>query len=195
MLDNLSGAVRSLLNAGDNAGRLAWQVDGNNDRMLDDIRLSVYPVFTPGPPPTVTFTIDSQYPYAEDLTQTRTGLADGATVTIHNGGTAEFLPVFQANRLNGVTGGSNVTDFTITNAATGEQFFYSSSLPGGAPILAGHYGEIDSFEETIFEDGSGADLDAGVDELYSLYPRLVPGDNDITVDGCDADILWQAAWA
>jgi hypothetical protein len=143
----------------------------------------------------VTFTVDSQYPYAEDLTQTRTALANGVQTTIHNGGTAEFLPVFQANRLNGATGGSPVTDFTIDNAATGEQFVYSSSLPGAGPIPGGHYAEIDCFGETIFEDGNGADLDAGVDELNSLYPRLVTGDNDITVTGCNADILWQNAWA
>jgi hypothetical protein len=115
-------------------------------------------------------------------------------VTIHNGGTAEFLPVFQVNRLNGVTGGGAVSAFTITNDTTGEQFVYDSSFPGAIPIPGGHYGEIDSFEETIFEDGNGADLDAGVDELNSLYPRLVTGDNDITVDGADADILWQNAW-
>ncbi len=195
MLDDLSGAVRSLLNAGDNEGRLAWEIDGGNERMLDDVRLLVYPTFTPGPPPTVTFTIDSQYPYAQDLNQTRTGVADGATVTITNTGSADYMPVFLVNQLNGVVDGSAVNDFTIENVTTGERFVYSSSLPGADPISAGgHYAEINTFTNTIYEDGDGANLKAGVDQLLSEYFALQIGANDITIDGADMDVLWAPAW-
>jgi hypothetical protein len=195
MLDNLSGSVRSLLNAGDNEGRLAWEVDGANERMLDDIRLSVYPVFTPGPPPTVTFTIDSQYPYAQDLTQQLTTFLDGVPNTITNNGTADYWPVFQVNRAAGVTSASAVNDFIIQNLTTGIDFVYSSSNPGASPISAGgHYAEMDNFRNTIFEDGDGANLSAGITELESDYFPLVTGDNTIVITGCDMDMLWAPAW-
>ncbi len=195
MLDNLSGALRSLLNAGDNEGRLAYQVDGQNDRMVDDVRLLVYPTFTPGPPPTVTFTIDSRYPYAQDLTQQRTTFLNGVPQSIDNTGTAGYWPVFQVNRAAGVTNTAAVNDFTIQNITTGIDFVYSSSNPGADPISAGgHYAEIDTFGNTIYLDGDGADLAAGITELESDYWPLVTGENDIVITGCDMDMLWAPAW-
>ncbi len=195
MLDNLSGALRSLLNAGDNEGRLAWTVDGGNDRMVDDVRLLVYPTFTPGPPPTVTFTLDSQYPYAQDLVQTRTPISDGATVVVDNTGSADYMPVFLVNMLNGVVGTGAVHNFTISNLTTGEQFVYDDGLPGASPISAGgHYAEINTFSNTIFEDGDGANLKAGVDELNSEYFGLPVGSSAITITGADMDILWAPAY-
>ncbi len=198
MLDLLSGSFRSLLNAGDNEGRLAWEIEGGSERMLDDARLLVYPLFTNqgGLNPVVTVTIDSRYPYAEDLNQTLTPCADGVPVTLTNTGTADFFPVFQVNRLNGSTSASAVNAFTIDNLTTGEQFNYSDALPGADPISAGgHYAEIDTFGNTIFLDGNGANLKAGVDELTSEYFPLVTGANQILISGCDMDVLWQNAWA
>ncbi len=195
MLDDLTGALRSLLNAGDNQGRLAWEVDGGNERMLDDVRLLVYPVFTPGPPPSVTFTIDSQYPYAQDLNQTRTPVADGVPVIVDNTGSADYQPVFLVNQLNGVVDSGAVHTFTIQNLTTGEQFVYDDSLPGASPISAGgHYAEINTFANTIFLDGDGANLKAGVDELNSEYLSLPIGSSVIQIDDCDMDILWAPAW-
>jgi hypothetical protein len=134
MLDNVSGAFRSLLNAGDNEGRLAWEVAGQNERMLDDIRLLVYPTFEMDTKGVVTVTIDSRYPYAQDLTQTRTGIEDGDTATLTNSGSADYLPVFQVNRLNGVTGSGSVPSFTIENITTGIQLEYNDGLPGAIAI-------------------------------------------------------------
>lgn len=201
MLDTLSGAFRSLLNAGDNEGRLAWEIAGGNERMLDDVRLLVYPSFQPGPPPTFTVTIDSGYPYAQDLNQTRTPCADGATATINNTGSADYMPVFQVNRLNGApAGAAPVSAFTIDNLTTGEQFVYDDSLPGAAAIAANRYAEITTFANTVYQSttaigpGDGRNLKAGVDELNSEYFALRIGSNDIEITGCDMDILWAPAW-
>ncbi len=195
MLDNLSGALRSLLNAGDNEGRLAWEIDGGNERMLDDVRLLVYPSFTPGPPPTVTFTLDSAFPYAQDLNQTRTGVADGVPVLIDNSGSADYHPVFLVNQLNGVVSPSSVSTFTITNVTTGQQFVYDDSLPGAVPISAGGFwAEINTFKNTIYLNGNLTNLKAGVDEVNSEYPVLEVGNNLISITGCDMDILHAPAW-
>lgn len=187
MLDDLSGALRSLLNAGDNAGRLAWEVAGKNDRMLDDCRLLVYPAYTMNANGSLNVTIDSQYPYAQDLGQTTTNIAASGNATLTNTGSAEYDPVF---KVYGAT-----TAFTLTNITTGLQFVYDSTLPGAAAIGAGSYAEIDTFRNTIFLNGSGANLKAGVDELNSDYWGLATGANSVTITGASVDVLWADAWA
>lgn len=196
MLDDLMGAFRSLLNAGDNAGRLAWEVSGGATRMLDDVRLLIYPTFNTSPgDPLVTVTIDSKYPYALDLEQTRTGIEDGVPFTITNGGTSMMLPVFQVNRLDGVTSGSPVSSFTLSNNTTGIQFAFDSALPGASAIPAGAYGEVSCFDNTFFKNGDETNESPGILMLDSDYFALEPGDNEIQIDGCDTDVLWQNAWA
>jgi hypothetical protein len=156
----------------------------------------VYPTFTPGPPPTVTFTLDSQYPYAQDLNQTRTPCADGVLVNIDNTGSADYLPVFLVNMLNGAVSALAVHNFQIQNLTTGYQFIYDDALPGADPISAGgHYAEINTFKNTIYLDGSGANLKAGVDELNSEYFGLQVGTNSLLITGCDMDVLWAPAWS
>lgn len=198
MLDEVTGAFRSLKNSGDNQGRLAWAVEGANERMLDDVRLLVYPRFeTDGITATVTVTIDSQYPFAQDLNQQSTPCPDGVPTEIINTGTADYFPVFQVNRLAGVTSASAVNNFTITltNGSTVTQFVYSDSFPGADPIsVGGHYAEITTFSNTIYLDGDGANLKAGVDELNSEYMELPIGTSEIQIDGCDMDVLWAPAW-
>jgi len=196
MLDNISGALRSMLNAGDNEGRVAWDIHGGSDtRMLDDARLHVYPVFSmSGSIPTVTFKIDSQYPYAQDLTPVRTAISDGQTVTINNAGTAIYYPVFQVNRYNNVTEAAAVGAFLIQNITTGDEFTYNDTLPGAPTIAANHYAEINCFRNTIYRDGTGANLKAGVEQLTSEYITLRPGDNDISIFGCPMDMLWANAY-
>lgn len=192
LLDTLSGALRSLLNAGDNAGRLQWEIDGGNERMLDDCRLLVYPKFGfDGAFPTVTFTLDSQYPYAQDLNQTSTVIADGDTEILDNTGTADYQPVFKVF--------GPATSFELTNITTGLQFVYDSTLPGAIAIGgSGDYAEIDVFRNRIFYNGSGANLAAGIDQLSSDYWALVVGENEVAVDivggGTSATVLWAPAW-
>ena len=196
MLDNLSGALRSLINAGDNEGRIAWEVDGGNERILDDARLLVYPTYQEGSPGVVTFTLDSKYPYAQNLSEaTPSAFSNGASQTLVNTGTAAYFPVFKVNQIGGVVSAAAVSAFTIENLTTGEQFVYDDTFPGAAPISAGgHYAEITTFTNTIYLDGDGANLKAGVDELNSEYFPFEVGSNEIKITGCDMDILWAPAW-
>ncbi len=196
MLDDLSGALRSLLNVGDNQGRLSWTVPGGDDRMLDDVRLLVYPSYVVGPPPTVTFTLDCRFPYAQNLTQELEPVADGATVTIDNVGTASYFPVIQINKLNGSLSGDTVTAFTITveNIEGTFQFNWDSSLPGASSIGAMSYAEMENFNNTLYLNGDGANLSPGIVQLESDYFSLAPGDNDVTISGADCDVLWAPAW-
>lgn len=198
MLDNLSGALRSLINAGDNEGRIAWEVDGDADRILDDVRLLVYPIYQEGTPSVVTFTLDSKYPYAQDLTEaTPSAFVDGVPQTLTNTGTAAYFPVFKVNQLNGIVAATNVTTFTITVTQGLEvvQFVYlGAGLPGGITIPANSFAEINCFNNTIYLDGNSTNLKAGVDQLNSEYMAFPTGTFDVEITGCDMDVLWAAAW-
>ncbi len=187
MVGDLTGAFRSLLNAGDNEGRLTWQIEGGNDRILDDIRLLVYPAFRmDGPLGVITVTVDSQYPYAQDLTQQLTTITNGNTAVLANTGSADYYPVFQVSNLSGST-------FTLENVTTGIEFNYNNALPGALAISGADYAEIDTFRNTIFLNGNGANLKAGVVELSSDYWSLVTGGNTVGITGADVDILWAPA--
>jgi hypothetical protein len=202
MHDDVMGSFRSLLNAEDNQGRLAWNIDGGNERMVDDLRLLVYPAYRKTDPlGIVTVTVDSQFPYAQDLNQTRTSCADGVPETLTNTGSSSYQPVFLVNMFNTVIGGSAVHDFTITltQGPNSVQFVFDDSLPGGPPISASRFAEINTFENTIYqkvtEGGvAGANLKASVDELSSEYMEFPIGTFDIQIDGCDMDVLWAPAW-
>lgn len=203
MLDELSGSLISLLNAGDNQGRLIWDVYGVDDetlgppRMIDDARLLVYPSYRMiegvG---VVTATLDTRFPYAQNETQQRTGIADGGTSVLVNDGSIEYFSVIQINKLNGVLSGDTVTDFTITvvNAFGTTEFNWTSSLPGSQTIGPTHYAEWLSFENTLFLDGSGANLSPGIVQLESDYWALAPGNNSVSITGADMDVLWAPAF-
>jgi hypothetical protein len=184
MLDELSGAFRSLLNAADNQGRLAWEVPGKNERMLDDARLLVYPEYSQDDKSgmgIVTVTIDTDLPYAQDLTQQLVSISDGGDATIDNTGTAESFPVY---KVYGPT-----STFTLANVTTGEQVIYS-----GTAISGGDYVELNTFKNTAFLNGDGADMLPSIDILSSLFPFLRTGNNQISIDGADVDVLWNPAW-
>lgn len=188
MLDYCQGVFRSLLNAGDNEGRIAWLPSGQAERMLDDVRLFVYPIpsYVEGTLIVeVGVTIDTKYPYAEDLTQTETNVS--GTTVLTNGGNADFWPVWKVN--------GPFSTFTLLNNTTGEQIEYDAGQPGAASVAGGHYAEIDTFGGTIFLDGNSTDLSAGIVELNSDDFPLIPGANSITLTGApSADALYQAAW-
>lgn len=203
MLDDLTGAVRSLLNAGDNQGRLAWEVAAGASRMVDDVRMLTYPRFTmDGPTPVVVFTLDSRFPYAVTEADTTTNCLDGDEVIITNAGTADYYPVFMVNRTwNGVSwdvGTSAVDSFTIQNLTTGLDFNFDDSLPGGPEISADHFAEINCFTNTIYEMDVAADpgtnLKASVVQLTSEYIPLVMGSNVFKITGADMAVLWANAY-
>lgn len=184
MLDDLSGALLSLLNAGDNEGRLAWEVAGGNERMLDDIRLLVYPdaeVLDSGLT-VVTCTIDSKYAYAEDLTQQLTTITSGGSQVLTNTGTSETFPVYKVK--------GTFSSFTLTNTTTGESLVYS-----GTTITSPDYVEFDSFNNTAFLNGNSTDELPSLDITSSLFPVLGTGANTVTITGADVDVLWNPSWA
>lgn len=197
MVDDITGAFRSLLNAGDNAGRLAWPVAGKAQRMLDDVRLLEYPVYKEAPlggVGVVTVTIDSKYPYAQNLLPVRTSLEDGDTVVVVNDGTADYLPVFLVNMFDTAISPDPVSSFTIQNLTTGQQIVYDASRPGAGDIPGGSYGEINTFVNTMYQDGDSANEMAGIDILNSEFFPIQIGVNSIKIDGAPMDILWAPAY-
>lgn len=167
-----------------------------DDRMLTSIEL--LQIWDPsydlnGLETLIQFAVETPFPYAIDATQSSTDIDDGDTVTLSNGGTSPFSPVI---KVFGPTDG-----FTITNYNDIDEFgdplklVYDKTRPGGLAIPAAHYGEIDFFQGTIFKDGSGADLIAGIDPTQTDFFHLNPGDNDIEIVGADCTVLYNNAWA
>jgi len=187
----LDGVLSSLLNAGDNEGRLIWTPSGAGTfpgpRMFDDVRLLVEPVSNQQAQGAirVQFVLDTQYPYAIDQTQQAISTTDG-TETIEMEGNTDFWPVFQV-----YAGASPMSTFSIANDTTGEALVYS-----GTAIAAGDYLEIDCFRNTAFVNGDGASRIDGFDpELSDFFP-LVPGENLINCSGMDELVtLVNNAWA
>jgi hypothetical protein len=180
-------ALRSLQAA--ETQRLLWTPSGYGDqRLLDDIQLLSWPDPGTGDIATgVTFTLETPFPYAIDATQIDTEIADGATATITQLGTAEFLPVMRAH--------GPSTAFAIVNNTTGLLVSYDSTRPGAALIASGHYVELDFFKGTATLDGNVEFLDAGIAPDTTDYFPLVLGANEIAVSGADVTVLSNPAWS
>lgn len=134
------------------------------------------------------FSIDSPFPYVIDLTQ-QTVTVTGAGNTWTNLGNTDFYPVI---KVNGPTSG-----FTLTNATTLQSILYNAGLPGALPIPGGSYAEIDTFKGTIYMNGSGADLSAGIDPTLSNFDLalvLIPGLNTLFSTGASSDWLVNNSW-
>lgn len=193
MQDLLTKHLRALLNAGDNEGRLSWSPAGGNQRMLDDIRLLVYPLATlidSNAGTELSCTIDSEFPYAQDENQTTTSINDGGSSALVNDGSAEYFPVFKVYAPNP----GPMTAFTLTNAASALQIVYDSTLPGADTVAFGDYIEINTFRNTAYLNGNGADMKAGIDELSSEYWPLLVGSNSVSITGGNLQVLWAPAW-
>jgi hypothetical protein len=171
MIDTFNGYLYGLLNAPDNAGRISWTPVGQSVRMLDDIRLLSYPVESqsPGAPFEITCTIDTYYPYAENLTQ----LSPSIPGTVVNYGNRPTYPVWKVY--------GPYTGFTLANSTTGDTFTYDGTLPGAAGVGALSYMEIDTFRNTLYLNGSGANLKPGVVMVDSDFSPLLPGNNVIAI--------------
>lgn len=178
MMDNLNRWCRALLNAGDDEGRLRWTPTGEVTRMLDDIRLLdkvVVQAPADGRGTIVTFAVDTARPYAQDYAQTVTTL--GATVD--NVGSAPYWPVFK------ISGGG---PFNLTNVTYGYDIQFTE------PIGAG-YIEIDTFRNTMYQNGAGANRLPGLDIRNSDFWAINPGSNVITLSGASGTMLWAPAWS
>lgn len=191
MVDTLEGYLYGLLNAGDNEGRIAWEPVGgasgapgsNGYRMLDDIRLLSYPTESQqkGSALEMVFTLDCDRPYAQDETQLNPAIPG----TVTNYGNKPTYPVWQ------IYSGS----FTLVNTTTGDQFSFNDAQPGCPNVGAG-YVEIDTFRNTIYLNGTGANLKPGIVMVDSDFFTLPPGANVITCAGAGGGsvCLVNAAW-
>lgn len=177
----------------DGQGRLQWNPsgDGNAERMVDDlwwIEDLEEDFEGDGPGVAVKFGFVSPDPYAKIAAQTTTAVADGATETLDNEGSAPFKPVM---KVYGAT-----SEFTITNETSDKVFHYDASQSGAIPIPGGgQYAELNFLRDTAYLNGDGASLKSGIDVIASEFFDLEIGENDLTIDGASMDVLWQSAYA
>lgn len=170
--------------------RYEWTPTGaGSDRLLTNVLLTAWPTLAlQDPPPGVqrTFSLGTPFPYAIDITEIDTVITDGGTAAITNAGNAAQSPVM---RVAGPT-----TVFLITDEDSGQTVSYDGTRPGAVAIGSGHYAEIDFFQGSIFLDGDGADLVAGLDPTVTDLFLLEPGTNNIGVSGADVTVLSNAAY-
>jgi len=186
MVDTLAKHAGSMLKAA-MSGRFLWDPDGAGVRLLDYMQQTERMTFKQpaGAPMEATLLFDSPFPYAIDFTQIATNIT-GSTALNNTGNTA-FYPVFKVN------GASSA--FTLSNDTTGLAIVYDDSLPGAAAIPGGSYLEIDTFRNTAYLNGAGANYKDGIDVEMSDFFPLWPGNNVISITGAPSvDVLWQAAW-
>lgn len=167
-------------------GRLVWTPTGAPDcRMLDHVRLlEVEPPESEAGVWSMTFSLDSPFPYAITCTEKQLALT-GSNVAV-NAGNTEHWPVA---RVNGPT-----SAFVLTNQETGLQVVYSASLPGAQSIPGGSYAEIDMFRHTIYLNGNGPNLKPGLDLEFTDFWSLLVGSNTITLSGATGLLLYNDAW-
>ena len=174
MVDTLSKHAHSMVKAAW-SGRFLWDPDGADIRLLDYMQMleRMNWEYPPGGPVTANLRFSSPFPYAIDFTQQSTSLPN----TLNNTGNTTFWPVFQ------ISGGG---PFSLSNDTTDEVILFTGTYSG--------YAEIDTFRNTIYQNGDGANLKNGLDVETSDFFGLVPGNNVISLAGATGIALWQAAW-
>lgn len=181
--------------------RYVWTPTGKAARMLQNVEVLQWPTPSPGsdlePEPTVTFALESPFPYAVDESDTTTHVDDGDTEDFLNDGSSDVWPVIKVTS----PGSSAVTAFTITNVLTGLSIAYDSSRPsGGEDLTFGPvaYAEIDCFRGSIFRNGDGQDLIPGIvpgpTDFFTLTAELT-APNQLTIVGADMDVTWAKAYS
>lgn len=197
MLDTFMGYMYGLLNAGDNEGRIVWTPDGENDRMLDDIRLFSYPEesLTDGGILELTTTIDTRFPYSMDETELQVTL--DASEVVLNAGNRPTYPVFKIS--------GPFTGFTMVNTTTGQQMVYDGTRLGAAAVAAGDFIEFDMLRNTAYLGtypgaGDQDNMKPGIDPINSEFFPLAVGPNTITLTRTEGGAiggfaLVNAAWA
>jgi len=175
MSDTLAQHAGSMVKAAF-SGRFLWTPDGHPTRLIQYMQLTERMTWSQAQRDIrATLLFDSPFPYAIDFTQEDD--TTSGSIVLNNTGNTPFYPVFK------VTGGGA---FTLSNDTTGFAIVYTGSYSG--------YAEIDTFRNTIYENGNGANLKDGLDVENSDFFSLVPGNNVISISGGTVEILWQAAW-
>lgn len=169
--------------------RIQWTPSGyGQDRILGQVRMFEEPSlsFSDGWP-AFAFALHSGFPYAVDQTETTTSISDGDSVTIDNPGNC---PVYPNVKVFGST-----DDFTYSNVTLDLDMIYSSSRPGAITIPGGgQYGFFGHFANNAYLNGDEDNLKAGIDVESSDFFPLIPGENEISADGADIDLIWNAGY-
>ena len=187
MLMGVLNSLREWTTDPNNDQRYIWTPTGAADRLLTNVLLASWPTLTLDPPlVSRTFSLGTPFPYAIDIAQLSPTITDGGSAVLTNNGNAKFSPVMQVQ--------GPTTVFLITNEATGETLSYDGTRPGAVAIAGGHYAEIDFFQGSIFLDGSGADLVAGLDPVATDFFTLAPGAQTISITGADVVVLYNHAY-
>lgn len=176
MQDNLRAVCRSMRRAD---GRYTFTPTGQSTRFLsvrlgdaisidndESVRLGAYD-------PTIikrfTIPLIAADPTIYTITEVDTTVYDGGTaVAVSNGGNAESFPVIEVY--------GPFDNFVITNETTGLEVIYDGDLIG-----SGHHAEISMYNETIYKDGSGANLLGDIDITDTDFFALEPGTNELTL--------------
>lgn len=192
-------SIQALSQAPGAVQRYFWTpTDYGDERLLDDVQILAWPNPTydlDGIEKSVTFSIESPFPYAIDSMEIDTEIAGSASALVTNTGNSDQSPVVKVY--------GPLTEFVLTNYddldddGNAKAIVYDSSRPGAAVVAAGHYAEIDFFRGTIFLDGDSTDLIAGIDPTTSDFWVLKEGTaNLIGISGAaSATILSNNAWA
>lgn len=198
LFEELGLHLTAMLN---NAGRYCWLPTGYGDtRALDEARWfgGAKVSLGSGGIWQVQFQIDSPFPYAIDLTQTTPTITTFGSIT--NNGNSPFYPVIQVQGPIGSSAGQGTGNgFAVINGTLNKGMVYDAGRPGAVSFGGGHYAEIDTYNGTIYLDGNGADLSAGIDPLLTNLEdpfTLIPGVNNIsTSNSVAAKFLVNNAWA
>ena len=140
--------------------------------MVEAIQLIEWPdPQNPVPETTVEFTLQTALPYENDEAEAGGGdVSVGSSVLPYgNSGNTDTYPVFTVTAV-----GSPLTSFEIENQTLGQSIVWDESFPSTSPIAAGHFVEINCFRNTVYLDGSGANLKSGIDIQASDFFPLVP---------------------
>lgn len=170
--------------------RVHWTPAGANERMLRRVCLNDALTWSmEGPVVQAQFQVKSMYPYAWDSQEIVTPL----DATLTNTGTADFWPVIK------VFGPTSA--FIITTDVTDEfgnvlLIEWDTGNPGasGLTVDPGDYIEIDTFRNTMYLNGDGANMKPGLTVGTSDFFPIAVGANNIDITGAAASILWQNAW-
>lgn len=188
MLMGVLNSLREWTTDPNNEQRYIWTPTGAPaDRLLTNVLLASWPtVSIDAREVRRSFSLGTPFPYAIDIAQLSPTIADGTSAVLTNNGNAKFSPVMQVQ--------GPTTVFLITNEATGEIISYDGTRPGAVAIGGGDYAEIDFFQGSIFLNGSGADLVAGLDPVATDFFTLAPGDTTVSVTGADVVVLYNHAF-
>lgn len=169
--------------------RIYWTPDGEAERMLKNVRLQETTEQTLENNVTqIVFKVKSFYPYAMDAAE----ITDNPPDTLVNGGSADFWPVI---KVNGPTSAFIITNQSILDDDGAQlEISYDGSQIGASAIGGGNYVEIDTFFETLYLNGSGANMKPGLVMADTTFWPIAVGSNQIIISGATADILWQNAW-